>query len=54
MTQRRVKRNLDTGLSTLEPNLAPVEDSDICYMLAALHFLRREINPHWWFASSVI
>ena len=31
-----------------------VTDADICFMLAANHTLRREINPHWWFAKSIV
>lgn len=40
--------------STESSSNETVTDVDICFMLAANHTLRREINPHWWFAKSIV
>lgn len=58
---------VDKGNKTFVQNHVPMEihvinrhalktnvtDWDICFMLAASHTLRREVNPHWWFVKSI-
>lgn len=30
-----------------------ITDTDICFMLASLHAMRKEVNQHWWFTCSI-
>jgi hypothetical protein len=28
-------------------------DGDICFMLASMHKMRRDVNPHWWYVCNI-
>lgn len=56
----RVKRNLIAsgvesaeGDGTIEGGRPPVTDGDLSFMIASMQKLKREINPHWWYAASI-